>query len=240
MTLSPSPFAYEFRFFGASLLYERALLLARARAHETYRTSESYILSRGVNDVNVKIRAGRIEVKLLTARAGPLEGWERAFEADLPVTANTFATQVAARLGVDVRTRERPRAQRAGDPPHSRGMPRSQRRARRQAAHRVRPRVLPFRVRGADGRVPPRRYDCDRVTRPRCRLANAATARLHGQDERELSRLSQFPLRLAAGLRERLVALPTRQPIPDVERDAGANSAAWNPQVRRLGIGTVN
>jgi exopolyphosphatase/guanosine-5'-triphosphate,3'-diphosphate pyrophosphatase len=103
MTLSPSPFANEFRFFGASLLYERALLLARARAHETYRTSESYILSRGVNDVNVKIRAGRIEVKLLIARAGPLEGWERAFEADLPITADTFATHVAARLGVDVR-----------------------------------------------------------------------------------------------------------------------------------------
>jgi hypothetical protein len=102
MTLSPSPFAFEFRFFGASLLYERAQLLARARDHDTLRSSESYILARGVNGVNVKFRAGRLEVKLLTARAGPLEGWARAFEAELPVTGGTFATQVAARLGVDV------------------------------------------------------------------------------------------------------------------------------------------
>ncbi len=102
MTLSSSPFAYEFRFFGASLLCERALLLAHARGHDMQRSSESYILSDLTSETNVKIRHDRLEVKVMTSRAGPLEGWARAFEADLPVTGDTFATEAAARLGVDM------------------------------------------------------------------------------------------------------------------------------------------
>ena len=67
----------------------------RARETTTLRSSESYVLARGVNDVNVKFRAGLLEVKLLTARTGPLEGW-------LPVTAACSRHRSPRDFGVDM------------------------------------------------------------------------------------------------------------------------------------------
>jgi hypothetical protein len=93
---------YEFRIFGRELDGLEARLAARAVRQQNETTDESYIASRLTIDAGVKIRDGRLEVKLLVAREGLLELWRPELMADLPIEARTFAVSAAAPLGVEV------------------------------------------------------------------------------------------------------------------------------------------
>ncbi len=100
MTVKPSPFAYEFRFFGASLDLERERLSAAGVAASTEDTSETYFISRLTIEASVKIRNEMLEIKELAERDGLLEGWVRAQSAALPVEGGLFLSEAAARLGL--------------------------------------------------------------------------------------------------------------------------------------------
>jgi len=99
MTTAVLPFAYEFRFFAPDLGHEFSTLSQYGVAGEPVDTSENYLVSRLTIDASVKIRAGRLEIKVLTERVGVLEGWARAVDAELPVSGEFFMTEAAVRLG---------------------------------------------------------------------------------------------------------------------------------------------
>jgi hypothetical protein len=92
---------YEFRVWGEDLARARLRLLDHGSLYERRHSSETYVVSR-VEDVNVKIRAGIVDIKQLLVVVGNLERWKPVFKAAFPLDARVVASSVFSRLGVDM------------------------------------------------------------------------------------------------------------------------------------------
>ncbi len=93
---------FEFREFGKDLLAvkEAFAALGPGREHPTRR--ETYIVTRLNIESNVKIRAGRLEVKGLRGRLGMLEQWASILNSEFPVPVEEIENVVAPALGLDI------------------------------------------------------------------------------------------------------------------------------------------
>ncbi len=98
---------YEFRQFGADLkaTRERFEALGEGKKHPARR--ETYIVTRLNIESNVKLRDGRLEVKLLRGRQQMLEQWERTLAAEFPVSVDDIESLVLPPLGLDIEIAER-------------------------------------------------------------------------------------------------------------------------------------
>lgn len=92
---------YEFRIFAPDLTSIASHLAAMTHDREEGTTAEIYIVTRLNADSNVKLREGRLDLKILKAHSGILELWEPVLSAELPVSVQTFKNQVVAHLGVE-------------------------------------------------------------------------------------------------------------------------------------------
>lgn len=94
---------YEFRTFGNGDLARFGDTFAAMGNGETLPVShETYIVTRLNIESNVKVRAGRLDVKGLEGRLQLLEQWQPILSAQLPVTAFDVENVVAPALGIDV------------------------------------------------------------------------------------------------------------------------------------------
>jgi len=74
------------------------MLLERGSLFERRHSSETYVVSH-VEDINVKIRAGVVDIKQLLVVSGVLERWRPVFKAAFPLDANVVAASVFDPLG---------------------------------------------------------------------------------------------------------------------------------------------
>jgi len=93
---------FEFRQFGKDLSAVKQAFAALGRGNEHPARSETYIVTRLNIESNVKIRAGRLEVKGLRGRLGMLEQWTRVLDAEFPVTVEEIENVVIPALGLDL------------------------------------------------------------------------------------------------------------------------------------------
>ena len=63
---------------------------------------ETYIVTRLNIEANVKIRGGRLQVKVLRGRLQMLEQWARPLNAEFPVSVDDVENIVIPALGLDV------------------------------------------------------------------------------------------------------------------------------------------
>lgn len=93
---------YEFRIFGADLTRFRDAFAGLGEGATQPVSHETYIVTRLNIEANVKIRAGRLDVKGLKGRLQLLEQWEPILSAPLPVSADDIENVVAPALGIDL------------------------------------------------------------------------------------------------------------------------------------------
>jgi len=93
---------YEFRIFGTDLTRFRDAFAALGEGATQPVSHETYIVTRLNIESNVKIRAGRLDVKGLKGRLQLLEQWEPILSAPLPVSADEIENVVAPALGIDL------------------------------------------------------------------------------------------------------------------------------------------
>ncbi|NIA25057.1 MAG: hypothetical protein GWP04_05755 [Gammaproteobacteria bacterium] len=91
---------YEFRVWGDDLDSAQAQLLELGTRLRRKQTSETYIVSH-VEQTNVKIRAGVLDIKQLLDRWNRLERWKPVFKLTFPVESRVLATSVFPQLGVE-------------------------------------------------------------------------------------------------------------------------------------------
>jgi hypothetical protein len=93
---------FEFRIFGSDLTAQRDALAALGSGVAQALSRETYIVTRLNVEANVKIRAGRLEVKGLRGRLHMLEQWQPVLSSAFPVPAEEVENVVAPALGIDI------------------------------------------------------------------------------------------------------------------------------------------
>ena len=93
---------YEFRCFGADLKSVRDGFAGFGKAEKHPERRETYIVTRLNIESNVKIRAGKLEVKQLQGRLQLLEQWARTLSAELPVAVEDVESLMLPALGLDI------------------------------------------------------------------------------------------------------------------------------------------
>jgi hypothetical protein len=91
---------FEFRVWGNHLSPFRDRLAAIATPSASRESAETYILSRATDSANVKIRAGLLDVKLMTEQVGRLERWRPVLKAEFPLDSRTIVEQVFPHLRI--------------------------------------------------------------------------------------------------------------------------------------------
>jgi len=91
---------FEFRIWGNHLNPYRDRLAAIAAPSQPLESAETYILSRATDAANVKIRAGLLDVKLMTEQVGRRERWRPVLKGEFPLDSRTIVEQVFPNLGV--------------------------------------------------------------------------------------------------------------------------------------------
>jgi hypothetical protein len=99
---------FEFRVFGQDLTALREALGALGLGTRHRPSRETYIVTRLNVESNVKIRAGRLEVKGLKGRLRLLEQWQPILKSEFPVAADDIENIVAPALGIDVDLKGKP------------------------------------------------------------------------------------------------------------------------------------
>jgi hypothetical protein len=99
-----SPARYEFRSFGQDLKNVHYLMTRKSDPVPDYlwrRASEEiYIVSETTDNVNLKIRDGKLQIKVLLQMHNELELWSPKFEEEFPLHAKTLAEEVFGTLKV--------------------------------------------------------------------------------------------------------------------------------------------
>ena len=83
--MAEGPAAYEYRVFAPALARQRALLDRTGSFQSEETRTDTYFAVPGRSDASLKVRDGRLDLKLLRGKEGTLELWERAGQADFPV-----------------------------------------------------------------------------------------------------------------------------------------------------------
>ena len=85
---------YEFRVFEPELKQAEAIILTYSPCSDTQQSSELYVVSRETSDVNLKIRGGRLELKILLETKQGLELWDPAVVENFPVGASLLRSEI--------------------------------------------------------------------------------------------------------------------------------------------------
>jgi hypothetical protein len=93
---------YEFRRFGEDFAVMRERFAALGDGKKQAPSRETYIVTRLNIESNVKIRAGRLQVKTLRGRLQALEEWARPLDAEFPVSVEEIESIVVPALGLDL------------------------------------------------------------------------------------------------------------------------------------------
>ncbi len=93
---------FEFRQFGKDLSAVKQAFAALGPGKEHPARSETYIVTRLNIEANVKIRAGRLEVKGLRGRLQMLEQWTRVLNSEFPIPVEEVENVVIPALGLDL------------------------------------------------------------------------------------------------------------------------------------------
>lgn len=91
---------WEFRVFGAELGAERAALARAAEAGDEEARTDLYFVVPGRTDASLKLRGGKLDLKLLRAERDGLEQWEPAGQAEFPVAPETLRDRLMGPAGV--------------------------------------------------------------------------------------------------------------------------------------------
>lgn len=93
---------FEFRRFGEDFSVMRDRFAALGKADKQPASRETYIVTRLNIEANVKIRGGRLQVKILRGRLQMLEEWARPLNAEFPVSVDDVEGIVIPALGLDL------------------------------------------------------------------------------------------------------------------------------------------
>ncbi|MBC7831333.1 MAG: hypothetical protein H7Y62_04865 [Hyphomicrobium sp.] len=93
---------YEFRRFGEDFDIIRDRFASLGEGKKQSPSRETYIVTRLNIESNVKIRAGRLQVKTLRGRLQALEEWARPFDGEFPVAVEEIESVVIPALGLDL------------------------------------------------------------------------------------------------------------------------------------------
>ncbi|WP_223424281.1 hypothetical protein [Alcanivorax limicola] len=91
---------FEWRAFAKHFGALEYRLLEYGRFMDMKVSQEWYLISRHNTNLNIKIRAGKLQTKALVQTLGELEQWAPAGSATLPVSADTFQAQVLVPLRI--------------------------------------------------------------------------------------------------------------------------------------------
>ncbi len=91
---------FEFRVWGDDLADAAARIRAFGGRPELREGTEIYVLCAGVDDVNPKIRAGTLDVKVLHGIEDVYELWEPWLQVEFPVAADVLMGRLFPRLGL--------------------------------------------------------------------------------------------------------------------------------------------
>lgn len=91
---------FEYRVFLPLLPSAITDKIAITDCSKELQSRETYILSRQVDGYNVKIRGGRLEIKVLIDRVRGLERWRPLATFDFPITRTLLNDEVLNRLDV--------------------------------------------------------------------------------------------------------------------------------------------
>ncbi len=97
--MNESPPRYEYRSFAQQFGRIEYELRERAGAPEIRESTEVYFVARA-SDVNVKLRAGMVDIKERIAVERGLEQWRPALKLALPLAGEALRTQLLPALGV--------------------------------------------------------------------------------------------------------------------------------------------
>ena len=91
---------FEFRVWGRDPSGPAARLQALSDVVGEAVSEETYVVAMDCDDVNLKIRDGVFDVKVLMAVSRSCEQWQPWIKADLPVPAALLAGEIMPRLGI--------------------------------------------------------------------------------------------------------------------------------------------
>ncbi|MDJ0923556.1 MAG: hypothetical protein QNJ77_03260 [Acidimicrobiia bacterium] len=97
---------FEFRVWGVELDDPAARLRSNADRGETVTSSEIYLVASGADDTNTKLRAGVLDIKVLSTVERRCERWAPWIKAGFPLAAVKL-TEILPRLGVPDASLER-------------------------------------------------------------------------------------------------------------------------------------
>ncbi len=98
---------FEFRVWGRRLDDVTARIRALSAPGDIRDSTETYIVVSGVDDVNPKVRAGLLDIKVLVAEQRGFEQWAPLFKTEFPVEAGALRDEVFPRLRLAVPALER-------------------------------------------------------------------------------------------------------------------------------------
>jgi hypothetical protein len=91
---------YEFRVWGESLQEQASRIRSSSGLLQTRETAETYLVPLAPAPANPKLRASRLDVKVLRARSGGFEQWTVGFKAAFPVEAPLLMSEFFPLLGL--------------------------------------------------------------------------------------------------------------------------------------------
>jgi hypothetical protein len=92
---------YEWRVWGKRLDEIDATVRSLSACLGTQHSTETYLVSTATIAVNPKVRADRLDVKVLVATCDGYEQWQPRLKAAFPVTADLLATELFPLLGLE-------------------------------------------------------------------------------------------------------------------------------------------
>ncbi len=93
---------FEFRVWGRRLDDVTARIRALSAPGDTRDSTETYIVASGVDDVNPKVRAGLLDIKVLVAQQRGFEQWAPRLKTGFPVDAGALRDEVFPHLRLPV------------------------------------------------------------------------------------------------------------------------------------------
>lgn len=91
---------YEFRVWGDTLDDVATRVRALSDLLQVRDSRETYVIVAGADDVNPKIRAALLDVKILVGRERGFEQWDPWLKTEFPVAGSLLADKLFPRLGV--------------------------------------------------------------------------------------------------------------------------------------------
>ena len=92
--MNPSEARYEFRAWGKDLGDLRTRLDSMSEITRKVERTEHYLVAPGRHGINVKIRAGKLDIKVLVEERDGFERWVPRFKIGFPIPAEALRTEL--------------------------------------------------------------------------------------------------------------------------------------------------